>query len=46
VVFYDWETGRLVRRIDISPKKLYWNDNNTKVTIATNEDFYILSHNA
>lgn len=24
--FYDWETGLLVRRIEMAAKRVYWND--------------------
>lgn len=25
--FYDWETGALIRRIEISARHVYWSDN-------------------
>ena len=44
VAFYDWDTGRFIRRIDVpaTPKKVYWNDAGDQVIIATREAFYIL----
>ena len=44
MVFYDWNTANIVRRIDISPKKVYWNDAGTLVALITNEDFFVLNY--
>ncbi|KAJ3254213.1 Coatomer subunit beta' [Boothiomyces macroporosus] len=40
VVFYDWETGAVARRIDVA-----CNNVRNYVTITTNEGFYILKFN-
>ena len=45
IIFYDWETGKVLRRIDIIPKKLYWNDTGSLVCLTTTDDFYILAYN-
>ena len=42
VVFYHWETAKIVRRIDVSPKKIIWNDSSYRLAIATAEELYIL----
>jgi coatomer subunit beta' len=42
VVFYDWESARVVRRIDVTPRKIYWNDSSLMLAIATSEELYIL----
>ncbi|KAJ3310752.1 hypothetical protein HDV04_004708, partial [Boothiomyces sp. JEL0838] len=44
VVFYDWETGTVVRRIDVACNNVYWSESDY-VTITTNEGFYILKFN-
>jgi len=44
--FHDWETSNLVRRIEISAKRVYWSDNGEMVAIAGEESFYILKYNA
>jgi coatomer subunit beta' len=41
LMFYDWETGVVVRRIDVVCVNVYWSDNDT-VTIATPDSFYVL----
>jgi len=42
VVFWDWETGEIVRRIDVEAKNVYWSSTGTLVAIASEESFYIL----
>ncbi|EGR29436.1 hypothetical protein IMG5_155860 [Ichthyophthirius multifiliis] len=44
LIFYDWETGKIVRRIDSQVKKLYWSQNNNLLCIASSEDFYVLEY--
>lgn len=40
VYFFDWETGVLVRRIDVDARDIIWSDNNELVTVinATDEN--------
>jgi hypothetical protein len=40
--FYDWETVKLVRRIDIDARNVIWAENGTLVTIIGPESFFIL----
>ncbi|KZT06448.1 coatomer beta [Laetiporus sulphureus 93-53] len=42
VVFWDWETGEIVRRIEADAKNVFWSGTGTLVTIATDESFYVL----
>ncbi|ORX42014.1 Coatomer, beta' subunit [Hesseltinella vesiculosa] len=44
--FYDWETGAVVRRIDVDAKNVFWSDAGDLVAIACEESFYILRYNA
>ncbi|PAV92208.1 hypothetical protein WR25_08988 [Diploscapter pachys] len=44
--FYDWETGSLVRRIEIGAKHIFWADSGEMVAICGEESFYILKYNA
>lgn len=46
VLFYDWESGIFIRKIDVNAKEVYWSDNGTMVAIATADGAYILSYNA
>lgn len=42
VSFFDWQTGGLVRRIEVEPKQVYWSDSGELVSIACEDSFYVL----
>jgi coatomer subunit beta' len=44
--FYDWETTDLIRRIEVSPKLIFWSENGELVCIACEDSFYILKYNS
>ncbi|KAL4583909.1 hypothetical protein LXL04_008495 [Taraxacum kok-saghyz] len=44
ICFYDWEC-RLIQRIDVTVKNLYWADSGDLVTIASDSSFYIIKYN-
>ena len=46
VLFYDWDSGEFVRKIDVSPKEIYWSDAGNLVLIACADSAYVLSYNA
>lgn len=46
LAFYDWETTDLIRRIEITPKNIFWSENGELVCIATEESFFILKYSA
>ncbi|GAB7351155.1 hypothetical protein MBLNU459_g1608t1 [Dothideomycetes sp. NU459] len=39
---FDWETGQLVRRIEVDPKNVYWSESGELVTLACEDTFYVL----
>ncbi|KAL8773807.1 MAG: hypothetical protein Q9194_004219 [Teloschistes cf. exilis] len=41
---FDWETGALVRRIEVEPKNVYWSESGELVTLACDETFYVLRY--
>lgn len=43
LILYDWETLKLVRRIEVQPRHVYWNEYGNLVCLATDESFFILS---
>ncbi|XP_022714928.1 coatomer subunit beta'-2 isoform X1 [Durio zibethinus] len=45
ICFYDWAECRLIRRIDVTVKNLYWADGGDLVAIASDTSFYILKYN-
>ncbi|VDP77664.1 unnamed protein product [Echinostoma caproni] len=46
LTLYDWATGRLVRRIDISPRAVCWNESGQLVALCTAEMVYVLRYTA
>lgn len=42
VAFHDWETGKLVRRVDFDAKQVYWSESGELATITTYDTFYVL----
>jgi len=42
--FYDWETTELIRRIEITPKQVFWSENGELVAIACEDSFYVLRY--
>ena len=42
--FYDWETTELVRRIEITPKLVFWSENGQLICIACEESFFVLQY--
>ena len=46
LTFYSWETGDLVRRIDVDTLNVYWNESGDYVAVGTEESFYVLKYNA
>jgi len=46
VLFYDWDSGDFVRKIDVAPKEIYWSDSGNLVLVACEESAYVLSYNA
>ncbi|KKK22119.1 hypothetical protein P175DRAFT_0502819 [Aspergillus ochraceoroseus IBT 24754] len=39
---FDWETGNLVRRIEVEPRAVYWSESGELVTLACDDSFYVL----
>jgi len=46
ILFYDWESGEFIRKIDVAAKEVYWSDSGNMVCIATKDGAYVLSYNA
>ncbi|KAL5343952.1 coatomer WD associated region-domain-containing protein [Aspergillus crustosus] len=39
---FDWETGTLVRRIEVEPRSVYWSESGELVALACDDTFYVL----
>ena len=46
VLFYDWDSGEFIQKIEAIPKDVYWSDSGNMVLLATEESAYVLSYNA
>lgn len=44
--FFDWDTLKLVRRIDIQATHVYWAENASLVALATVDQYFILKFHA
>ncbi|KIJ69714.1 hypothetical protein HYDPIDRAFT_120671 [Hydnomerulius pinastri MD-312] len=42
VVFWDWESGEVVRRIDVEAKNIFWSGTGELVAIVSEDSFYVL----
>ncbi|KAK9848483.1 hypothetical protein WJX84_008248 [Apatococcus fuscideae] len=42
VIFYDWTTNKVVRRIDVPCRDVLWNDSGEMVAILSESSFYVL----
>jgi len=42
VLFWDWESGEIVRRIEAEAKNVFWSGTGTLVAIVTDDSFYVL----
>uniref|UniRef100_A0A914HZL6 Coatomer subunit beta' n=1 Tax=Globodera rostochiensis TaxID=31243 RepID=A0A914HZL6_GLORO len=46
LLFYDWDTGHVIRRVEIAAKNVYWSENGEMVAIGGDQSLYILKYNA
>ncbi|KAH9515564.1 Coatomer subunit beta' [Bulinus truncatus] len=46
LTFYDWESGDLIRRIEIEAKHVFWNETNSLVCLSDARKFHILHYNS
>lgn len=45
LMFYDWDSDRIVRRIEVAAKGVYWNESGELVCIASEDSFFVLRFN-
>ncbi|OMJ29003.1 Coatomer subunit beta' [Smittium culicis] len=41
---HDWESGQLVRRIDVAAKLVYWSENSELFSVVTEDSFFVLRY--
>ncbi|KIY66325.1 Coatomer, beta' subunit [Cylindrobasidium torrendii FP15055 ss-10] len=44
VMFWDWETGEIVRRIDVDAQNVFWSGSGTLVAITTADSYFVLRY--
>lgn len=45
IFLYDWAGCRLIRKIDVMPKQVYWSEGGDQLVISAENGFYILRYN-
>jgi hypothetical protein len=45
IVFFDWDDGEFIRKIDVSPEIIFWNEAGDAVVLACAESYYVLRFN-
>mmetsp|Transcript_21099 Transcript_21099/g.52325 ORF Transcript_21099/g.52325 Transcript_21099/m.52325 type:complete len:949 (+) Transcript_21099:80-2926(+) len=46
ILFYEWDSGAFIQKIEAIPKDVYWSDSGNMVLLATEDSAYVLSYNA
>lgn len=46
VDFVDWNECKIVRRIDVNPKKVFWSESGEVVVLACETSYYVLRYNS
>uniref|UniRef100_A0A7S4EQE9 Coatomer subunit beta' n=1 Tax=Pseudo-nitzschia australis TaxID=44445 RepID=A0A7S4EQE9_9STRA len=46
VLFYEWDSGEFIQKIEAIPNDVFWSDSGNMVLLATEESAYVLSYNA
>jgi coatomer subunit beta' len=46
VLFYDWDSGSFIRKIDVGAKDVFWSEAGNMVLVACADAAYVLSYNA
>jgi coatomer subunit beta' len=46
ILFYDWDSGEFVQKIEATPKEVYWSDAGNMVLLACADSAFVLSFNA
>ncbi|CAN0378696.1 unnamed protein product [Ascophyllum nodosum] len=46
VVFFDWDEGVMIRKIDVVPREVYWSDNEDLCLLACQDNYYVLRYHS
>lgn len=45
IAFYDWEEMRLIRKVDVAVKNVFWSESGNLVVLACADSFFVLRYN-
>ena len=44
IIFFDWEEGDFIRKIDVSPSQVFWNEAGDAVLLACADNYFVLKY--
>jgi coatomer subunit beta' len=45
IVFFDWDDGEFIRKIDVAPDQIFWNEAGDALVLACADSYYVLRYN-
>ena len=45
IVFFDWEEGEVIRKIDVAPTQVLWNETKDSLVLICSDSYYVLKYN-
>ena len=45
IVFFDWDEGEFIRKIDVSPSMVFWNESADAIILACSDSYFVLQFN-
>jgi len=42
IVFFDWDEGEFIRKIDVVPSQVFWNEGSDALILACSDSYYVL----
>lgn len=44
IVFFDWESGEFIRKIDVAPSQIFWNEVGDSLVLVCEDSYYVLKY--
>ena len=44
IVFFDWEQGEFIRKIDVAPSQIFWNEVGDSLVLVCEDSYYVLKY--
>ena len=45
IVFFDWDDGEFIRKIDVAPSQVLWNESKDSLVLICSDSYYVLKFN-